>query len=927
MTEQTVGQLAETIDVPVERLLLQIAEAKLPQQFSEDNIGEEERQQLLAHLQKNHGEAASPRKEITLKRRVHSTIKSSSKAGRGRTVNVEVRKRRTYAKQGTTLKQGALDGEQAADALSPLPAALDPELDVEHKRQAAATNRLAERQARQEREVAEQKRKEAAEAKAKAGVIAKAEADKAAAKTGTPQSAEEGGEITKRKDRRDRHDFDDEERQQKKLKHGNRKHRVEELITEHLLEETDVDATEESLAAIADELNVDEQGADEKVTKGKATKEKTAKGKTAKGKTAKGKVTKGKTAKSKTTKGKAAKGKKEDEAVTLGLSSPRTKRVAKPMTRHRFTTPTEEITREVELGQQIRIQQLSRKMSVKATDVIKMLAKIGVEKTGSDSIDQDVAVLVVEEFGHKVKLLASNSAEKQLEDDLVYEVQATPRAPVVTVMGHVDHGKTSLLDYIRESQVATGESGGITQHIGAYRVTTAHGEVCFIDTPGHAAFTAMRARGAEVTDIVILVVAADDGVMPQTEEAIQHAKSAGVPVVVALNKMDKEDVDPEKVKNELAACELIPDDWGGDTQFIQVSATTGAGVEELLEAVLLQAELLELSAAEQGPAQGVVIESSLDKAKGPVVTLLVQKGRLNQGDIVIAGQQFGRARALSDEHGTKVKSAGPATPVLLLGLNDTPESGDSFLVTKDERRAREAAGARRTRAKESRMTASSSLDRLLDSFGAEETRKLNIVLKADARGSLEAISTALAELGNDEVQVNVVIPGLGGITESDAIYAVTTGAVIFGFNVRADNAAKRIIEAENLDLRYYKVIYDLLDDVKVALSGMLTPEIREEIIGIAEVRDVFQSRKMGLIAGCLVTEGSVSRQKKIRILRDNIVIYEGELESLRRFKDEVDTIASGVECGIGVKNYNDVKVKDLIEVFDTREVAREIHAE
>ena len=898
--EQTVGQFAETIDVPVERLLLQIAEAKLPQQSAEDNIGAGERQQLLAHLQKHQGEASSPRKEITLKRRVHSTIKSSGKAGRGRTVNVEVRKRRTYTRQGA--------GEEAAGAPSPSQAVQGSDVDLEHKRQAAATSRLAERQARQEREVAEQKRKEEA-AKAEA----KAKAEKAAAvQPAVSPSAEEGVEVPKRKDRRDRHDFDDEERQQKKLKHGSRKHRVEELITEHLLEETDVDITEELLDATTaepdtDEKSTDDQSADEKL----ADKKVTAKKATAK----------------KVTKKKATKGKKEDEAVTLGLSSPRTKRVARPMARHTFTTPTEEITREVELGQQITIQQLSRKMSVKAIDVIKMLANIGVEKIGSDAIDQDMAVLVVEEFGHKVKLLASNNAEKQLEDDLVYEAKATPRAPVVTVMGHVDHGKTSLLDYIRKSQVATGESGGITQHIGAYRVATAHGEVCFIDTPGHAAFTAMRARGAKVTDIVILVVAADDGVMPQTEEAIQHAKIAGVPVVVALNKMDKEDVDPEKVKNELAACELIPDDWGGDTQFIQVSATTGAGVEELLEAVLLQAEVLELTAVDKGPAQGVVIESSLDKAKGPVVTLLVQNGRLNQGDIVIAGQQFGRARALSDEHGTRVKSVGPATPVLLLGLNSTPEAGDSFLVAKDERRAREAAEVRRTRAKESRMTISSSLDRLLGSFGTEQTRKLNIVLKADAQGTLEAISTALAGLGNDEVQVNVVIPGLGGITESDAIYAVTTGSVIFGFNVRADNAAKKIIEAENLDLRYYKVIYELLDDVKVALSGMLTPEIREEIVGIAEVRDVFQSRKMGLIAGCLVTEGSVSRQKKIRVLRDNIVIYEGELESLRRFKDEVDTIASGVECGIGVKNYNDVKVKDLIEVFDTREVTREIHAE
>ncbi len=868
MAEQTVGQLAETIDVPVERLLLQIAEARLSQKSAKDDIGEEERQQLLDHLRKSHGEDAGPRKEITLKRRVHSTIKSGSRSGRGRTVNVEVRKKRTYFKQGTAA------GDQAEPPMSDTPGATTPgalkstkDIDVEHKRQEAATSRLAERQARKEKEAEEKKLKEE-EAKAKAESIAAKAATKPAV-TSDPQVTGEEIETGKRKDRRDRRDLDDEDLHHKKSKHGGRKHRVEELVGANLLDESPA-----------------EESPDETVTE-----------------------------------------KKEEEAGTLGLSSPRARRVAKPVVQHKFNTPTEDIIREVELGEQITIQQLSRKMSVKATDVIKMLTNLGVEKTGNDTIDQDVATLVVEEFGHKVKLLASNEVEKQLEEALVYEAQAIPRAPVVTVMGHVDHGKTSLLDYIRKSQVASAEAGGITQHIGAYRVATDHGEVCFIDTPGHAAFTAMRARGADVTDIVILVVAADDGVMPQTEEAIQHARSAGVPVVVALNKIDKEGVDPERVKNELAACDLIPEDWGGDTQFIQVSATTGAGVEELLEAVLLQAELLELTAVDRGPAQGVVIESALDKTKGPVVTLLVQKGRLNQGDIVIAGQQFGRVRALNDETGTKVKFAGPATPVVLLGLNGTPEAGDGFLVTKDERRAREAADVRRVRAKESRLTTSSSLDKLLDNFGVDETRRLNIVLKADVRGSLEAIVSALTELGNDEVQVNVAIPGVGGITESDAIYAVTTDAVIFGFNVRADNAAKKVIKTENLDLRYYKVIYDLVDDVRAALSGMLKPEVREEIVGIAEVRDVFQSRKMGLIAGCLVTEGSVSRQKKIRVLRDNVVIFEGELESLRRFKDEVDSISSGVECGIGVKNYNDVKVKDMIEVFDTREVAREIHAE
>jgi translation initiation factor IF-2 len=492
-------------------------------------------------------------------------------------------------------------------------------------------------------------------------------------------------------------------------------------------------------------------------------------------------------------------------------------------------------------------------------------------------------------------------------------------------MGHVDHGKTSLLDYIRKSAVVEGEAGGITQHIGAYLVNTDHGEICFIDTPGHAAFTAMRARGANCTDIVILVVAADDGVMPQTEEAIAHSKGAGVPVVVAINKIDVEGADPDRVKNELAAREVIPDDWGGDTQFISVSAITGQGIDDLLEAILLQAEILELIAVQDGPARGVVIESELDKGRGPVATLLVQEGTLSQGDIVVAGEQFGRVRALNDETGEKINSVGPATPVAILGLDGTPAAGDTFMVTKDEKRAREVAALRKDKANDERLASPVvSLDNLLESFGSEETRLLNIVVKADVRGSLEAIVFALNDIGNEEVKVNVVLSGVGAITESDATYAFASEAVIFGFNVRADNPAKKIIESEGLDLRYYKVIYDLVDDVKAALSGMLSPEIREEIVGVAEVKEVFQSKKFGDIAGCMVTDGTVSRNKRIRVLRDNVVIFEGELESLRRVKDEVDDVQSGTECGIGVKNYNDVKVGDHIEVFNTREVAREL---
>ena len=620
----------------------------------------------------------------------------------------------------------------------------------------------------------------------------------------------------------------------------------------------------------------------------------------------------------------------EDELAqtTLGLTGvARSKRAAAPKAgpRHQFNAPTENQVREVEIGEAITVAQLSQRMSIKATEVIKYLMGLGVMANQNASIDQETAILVVEEFGHTVKVLDANEVEKSLLDNLVYEADAEPRSPVVTVMGHVDHGKTSLLDYIRNAEVADGEAGGITQHIGAYRVATKHGEICFIDTPGHAAFTAMRARGANATDIVILVVAADDGVMPQTEEAIQHAKGAGVPLVVAINKIDKEGADPDRVKNELAAKEVIPEDWGGDTQFVPVSALTGEGVEGLLEAVLLQSELLELQAVKEGPAQGVVIESRLDKGKGSVATLLIQNGTLNRGDIVVAGENYGRVRAITDESGQMLKSAGPATPVSILGLDGTPGAGDPFTVTKDEKAAREVAEFRREKLKSERLaTPAVSLDNLLENFGTAAAQELNIVVKADVRGSLEAIVSALTDLGNDEVKVNVVSSGVGGISENDVNYAITAKAVIFGFNVRAETSAKRIVESEELDLRYYKVIYDLVDDVKAALSGMLAPEVREDIVGIAEVRDVFDSKKYGAIAGCMVIEGTIHRQKKIRVLRDNIVIYEGELESLRHFKDEVESIRSGTECGIGVKNYNDVRVKDQIEVFDTREVARQL---
>ncbi|MCY3793572.1 MAG: translation initiation factor IF-2, partial [Gammaproteobacteria bacterium] len=563
--------------------------------------------------------------------------------------------------------------------------------------------------------------------------------------------------------------------------------------------------------------------------------------------------------------------------------------------------PTEFIAREVEVPEMITVGELAQRMTVKAGEVIKTLMDLGLMATINQAIDQDTATTVVEVMGHKVKLIHEDAMEQALEQSLRIEGEGESRPPVVTVMGHVDHGKTSLLDKIRHTRVVSGEAGGITQHIGAYSVDTDHGRICFIDTPGHAAFTAMRARGARVTDIVILVVAADDGVMPQTEEAIQHAKAADVPIVVAINKMDLESADPERVTKELAAKDVAPEAWGGDIQFVNVSAVTGEGLDSLLEAVLLQAEILELKAVPDASARGVVVESRLDRGRGPVSTILVQNGTLKRGDIIIAGEHHGRVRAMLNDQGEQASSAGPSEPVEVLGLNGTPAAGDAFSAVTDERSARELAEFRRDKTQEQRqaMQQAAKLDNMFASLGEGEKRVLKLVVKADVRGSLEAIVQALAELGNDEVAANVLGSGVGGITESDINLALTYGAAVFGFNVRADGAAKDVIESEGVDLRYYSVIYELIDDVRQVLSGMLAPEVREEILGVAEVRDVFNSPRLGQIAGCMVTEGTVHRNKPIRVLRDNVVIYEGELESLRRFKDDVTEVRHGTECGIG----------------------------
>ncbi|MFQ5470183.1 MAG: translation initiation factor IF-2 [Gammaproteobacteria bacterium] len=595
-----------------------------------------------------------------------------------------------------------------------------------------------------------------------------------------------------------------------------------------------------------------------------------------------------------------------------------------PKTKHGFEKPTAPIVREVTIPETITVSELAQRMSVKAAEVIKALMGMGTMVTINQVLDQETATIIVEEMGHVAKILQEDAIEEDLISSEEVSGQEITRAPVVTIMGHVDHGKTSLLDYIRRAKVASGEAGGITQHIGAYHVKTDKGMISFLDTPGHAAFTAMRARGAQVTDIVILVVAADDGVKPQTIEAIQHSKAAEVPLIVAVNKIDKPEADPDRVKQELSAQEVIPEDWGGDTMFVHVSAKTGEGVDDLLDSVLLQAEVMELKAVKDRPAMGIVIESSLDKGRGPVATVLVQQGTLRKGDIILAGHEYGRVRAMFDEGSNNIEEAGPSVPVVVLGLSGTPSAGDDVIVAPDERKAREVALFRQGKYRDIQLARqkASQLEDVFSNMEKDKVNILNLLVKADVQGSVEALRDSLTKLSTDEVAVKIVASGVGGINESDVNLALASNAIMVGFNVRADASARRTAEDAEIKIRYYSVIYDVIDDVKQALSGLLSPEIKEQIVGLAEVRDVFMSPKLGAVAGCLVIEGAVRRNNPIRVLRDNVVIYEGELESLRRFKDDVNEVKAGTECGIGVKNYNDVKVGDQIEVFERVEVER-----
>lgn len=888
MADVTVGELAKVVGVTEERLLAQIKEAGLPHKRADEPISNEDKNTLLLFLRRSHGATAqstdaAPRK-ITLKRKTVATLKSPGQ-GRGKTVNVEVRKKRTY------VKRSELQSDQPEQQEVP-------EQPIEEKlaqeEQAMAAEAAIENQAGQPEEAAAAS-EDAAESAATAAEAPEAQKDNADASGATDQVAEK--------------------------KAADKAATVE-----------DKAASEDKAAA--PEVPVEPQPVpDDRSDK---TRSKTGKARSASKQNRKEDLEEKDDSKKSNFRKKAPGNKKPgkgrmDDFVLEGdfdrggrrRGGPRKKQRSQ---QHGFEKPTEFISKEVIIGEANTVSELAQKMSIKSAELIKTLFKMGVMATINQTLDQDTATLIIEEMGHTAKFVSSDAIEDDLYESIAYEAgdQMVTRAPVVTVMGHVDHGKTSLLDYVRKASVVSGEAGGITQHIGAYHVETEQGMVCFLDTPGHAAFSAMRSRGAKATDVVVLVVAADDGVKPQTEEAIQHARAAEVPIVVAITKVDKEDVDIDKVTSELAANDVIPESWGGDVQFVKVSAHTGEGIPELLEAILLQSEILELNAYIDGPGRGVVIESRLDKGRGPVASVLVQNGTLRVGDIVLAGHEYGRVRALIDETGQSVKSAGPSIPVEVLGFNGVPEAGDEFVVVADEKKAKEVAEFRRERTKDkmAALQQGNKIEAMFAGIGKEGKSVLNVIIKADVRGSMEAITGSLHKLGTDEVEVNVVAAGVGGISETDAHLAATSSAMMIGFNTRADRAARDVIENEGLNLRYYNVIYDVIDDVKAILGGMLAPEIREEILGVAEVRDVFNSPKFGQVAGCMVVEGTVHRSKPIRVLRDNVVIYEGELESLRRFKDDANEVRNGMECGIGVKNYNDVKVGDKIEVFQNIEVAR-----
>ena len=901
MTEVTVKSLAAEIQTSVDRLVQQLADAGI-KKSENDSVSPQERETLLAHLNREHGSASG---KLTLQRKTRSTLNVPSTGGKSKAVQIEVRKKRTYVKGDAAAEQAEAEAQAQREAEEQARR----ETEEKAKREAEEkAKRIAEDQAK--RNLEEQAKREAAE-KAKRDA---AEKDKVTnqntdevTKPAQAEKARREAEAAELKRKTEEEAQRKIEENAKRIAEEARKMADSGVWTEATApsesESADYHVTTSTHARAAeDENDAKVEGERRSRTRGgKATKQKKG---------------------NKLSESKADR----EEARAVGRNG---KGKRKPSTlQQSFNKPVVAVNRDVVVGETITVAELANKMAVKGSQVIKTMMKLGAMATINQVIDQETAQLVAEEMGHKVILRRENELEEALmsDRDTASSAAAEPRAPVVTIMGHVDHGKTSLLDYIRSTKVAAGEAGGITQHIGAYHVETENGMITFLDTPGHAAFTSMRARGAQATDIVVLVVSADDGVMPQTIEAVQHAKAAGVPIVVAVNKIDKPDSDPDRVRTELSQYGVMPEEWGGESQFIHVSAKVGTGIDDLLQAILLQAEVLELKAVRTGMASGVVIESFLDKGRGPVATVLVQEGTLNKGDIILCGFEYGRVRAMRDEMGRDITSAGPSIPVEVLGLSSVPAAGDEVTVVRDEKKAREVALYRQGKFREVKLARQqkSKLENMFANMTEGEVSELNIVLKSDVQGSCEAISDALQNLSTDEVKVKIVGMGVGGITETDATLAAASNAIILGFNVRADASARRVVESESLDLRYYSVIYNLIDEVKQAMSGMLAPEYKQQIIGLAEVRDVFKSPKFGAIAGCMVTEGMIKRNNPIRVLRENVVIYEGELESLRRFKDDVAEVRNGMECGIGVKNYNDVRTGDVIEVFEIIEIKRTI---
>jgi translation initiation factor IF-2 len=961
MSSNTVVEFASELKKTPEVLLEQLKTAGVMKSAPTDELTEADKQKLLAHLQASHGVSQGDRKKITLVTKSTSEIKQADATGKARTIQVEVRKKRTFVKRDESQETPAVAredvaaSEEAMEVEVPSVVGNDPELvrrEEEARRQAELIRRQEEELAakRTEREIREQREREAAD---RAAAYAAQEAEKKAQASAVKQEAtrEQAAEAAAR--------LAAQTEAREKAEAESRARAAEESARATDLEERRRKALEEA-AAIRSMMSTPAKVLVAKKPEEPKPAARPA-GEAKKGTLHKPATTPGaspraaagapaapagggkevKSAKlSSSWAGDAAKKKEiKTRGDTGGASTRGSAWRAGPKggggrrgndrdrggDHHAHASTAEARIIEVHVPETITVAELAHKMSIKASEVIKALMKMGQMVTINQPLDQDTAMIVVEELGHKAVVAALDDPEAFTDDDSAHQdVEVVSRAPVVTVMGHVDHGKTSLLDYIRRTKVASGEAGGITQHIGAYHVETPRGMVSFLDTPGHEAFTAMRARGAQATDIVILVVAADDGVMPQTKEAIKHAKAAGVPIVVAITKSDKPDANFERVKQELVVEQVVPEEYGGESPFVPVSSKTGMGIDELLEQVLLQAEVLELKAPVDALAKGLVIEAQLDKGRGPVATVLVQSGTLKVGDVVLAGQTFGRVRAMLDENGKVAKTAGPSIPVEIQGLTEVPQAGDEFMVLTDERRAREIATYRAGKFRNTKLAKqqAAKLENMFSDMTAGEVKMLPIIVKADVQGSQEALSQSLLKLSTDEVKVQLVYTGVGGISESDINLAIASKAIVIGFNVRADAGARKLAESNGVDLHYYSIIYDAVDELKVAMSGMLAPEQREEVIGTAEIRTVFVASKIGTVAGSYVTSGMVHRNARFRLLRDNVVVYTGEVDSIKRLKDDVKEVKEGFECGIKLKNYNDIKEGDQLEFFDIKEIAR-----